>query len=214
MDYAQIPGFVVEDIVRLRRCIDHAAFPPRRTDDNLIVGSWNIRDFGAFHRAWTENSGSPKRNLRGLVLIAEIIQCFDVIALQEVKRNTTALRFLMQHLLGPHWAVMLTDVTVGSKGNAERLAYLYDTRRVTPSGLAGQIVLPPTPDGDPVEQFDRTPYMAGFQAGGERFTLLTVHIRYGSSASDRLPELQRFAQYTAGRSATGSAAGRAARNPT
>jgi endonuclease/exonuclease/phosphatase family metal-dependent hydrolase len=198
MDYAQIPSFVVEDIVRLRRCIDHVAFPPRRTDDNLIVGSWNIRDFGAFHRAWTENSGSPKRNLRGLVLIAEIIQCFDVIALQEVKRNTTALRFLMQHLLGPHWAVILTDVTAGSKGNAERLAYLYDTRRVTPSGLAGQIVLPPTLEGDPVEQFDRTPYMVGFRAGGERFTLLTVHIRYGSSPTDRLPELQQFARYTAG----------------
>jgi endonuclease/exonuclease/phosphatase family metal-dependent hydrolase len=198
MDYAQIPGFVIEDIVRLRRCIDHAEFPPRRTDDNLIVGSWNIRNFGAFHHAWTENSGSPKRNLRGLVLIAEIIQCFDVIALQEVKRNTAALRFLMQDLLGPQWAVILTDVTAGSKGNTERLAYLYDTRRVTPSGLAGQIVLPPAPDGDPVEQFDRTPYMAGFRAGGERFTLLTVHIRYGSSPPDRLPELQRFAQYTAG----------------
>ena len=146
----------------------------------------------------TTGPGSPKRNLRGLVLIAEIIRRFDVIALQEVKRDTTALRYLMEHLLGPQWALMLTDVTAGLKGNIERMAYLYDTRRVTPSGLSGQIVLPPTPDGGPVEQFDRTPYLVGFRVGSERFTLLTAHIRYGNTPDDRLPELERFARYTAG----------------
>jgi hypothetical protein len=88
-------------------------------------------------------------------------------------------------------------VTAGEKGNSERLAYVYDSRRVTPSGLAGEIVLPPTSDGNPEEQFDRTPYMAGFRACGEQFTLLTVHIRYGRSPSDRIPELRRFAHYTA-----------------
>ncbi len=87
MDCARIPGFVVGDTVRLQRCIDHAASPPGQADDNLIVGSWNIRDFGAFHSDWTENPCSPKRNFRGLVLIAQIIQCFDVIASQEVKRD-------------------------------------------------------------------------------------------------------------------------------
>ena len=104
---------------------------------------------------------------------------------------------MMEHLLGPHWAVMLSDVTAGAKGNVERLALLYDTRRVTPSGLSGQIVLPPAPEGHPVEQFDRTPYMVGFRAGREHFTLLTVHIRYGRSPEDRLPELRRFAHHTA-----------------
>lgn len=69
----------------------------------------------------------------------------------------------------------MSDVTAGDKGNTERSAYLFDTRRVTPSGLAGEIVLPPTPDGDPEEQFDRTPYLVGFVAGGERFALLTAH---------------------------------------
>lgn len=198
MNYAQAPAFVIEDIVRLRRCLDSSQIPPRRTDDNLVMGSWNIRNFGSFHPEWTENPGSPKRNLRGLVVIAEIIQRFDVIALQEVKRDTTALRFMMEHLLGPQWALMLTDVTAGSKGNIERLAYLYDTRRITPSGLSGQIVLPPMPEGNPVEQFDRTPYLVGFRAGSERFTLLTAHIRYGNTPDDRLPELKRFARYTAG----------------
>lgn len=197
MDYAHYPDFVVEDIVRLRRRLDAAGIPARRTDENLIVGTWNIREFGNFHPAWTENPGSPKRNLRGLAAIAEIVRRFDVIALQEVKRSTLALRHLMRSFLGPHWGVLLTDTSAGDKGKSERLAYLYDTRRVTPSGLSGQIVLPPTADGDPEEQFDRTPYLVGFRAGNEQFTLLTVHIRYGSTPTDRIPELRRFAHYVA-----------------
>lgn len=170
--------------------------PPRRTDANVIVGTWNLQKFGGLHPQWTENARTPKRNLRALALIAEVVRCFDVIALQEVLRETTALRCLMTDFLGPHWAVLLTDVSGGSKGNAERLAYLYDTRRVTLSGLAGEIVLPAAPAGLP-EQFDRTPYIAGFRAANEHFTLLTAHIRYGRIPADRLPELQRFAAYTA-----------------
>ncbi|NZA26491.1 endonuclease/exonuclease/phosphatase family protein [Luteimonas sp. SJ-92] len=196
MDHSQYSVAATEDLVRLRRRIARAGVPARRTDANVIVGTWNIQKFGGFHPAWAENPGSPKRNLRALALIAEIVRCFDVIALQEVQRETAALRHLMAEFLGPHWAVLLTDVTAGDKGNSERLAYLYDTRRVLPSGLSGEIVLPPAPAGLP-EQFDRTPYIAGFRAGGEHFTLLTAHIRYGELPADRLAELQRFAGHTA-----------------
>jgi endonuclease/exonuclease/phosphatase family metal-dependent hydrolase len=196
MNYTEYPDFVVEDIVRLRRRITQCGIPPRRTDANVIIGTWNIQRFGSFHNSWTENPDSPKRNLRCLALIAEIIQNYDVIALQEVLRDTSALRHLMEHFLGNHWAVLLTDVSGGDKGNTERLAYLYDTRRVTLSGLSGEVVLPPDDNGLP-EQFDRTPYMAGFRAGNEHFTLLTAHIRYGEMPEDRLPELQRFAEHTA-----------------
>jgi endonuclease/exonuclease/phosphatase family metal-dependent hydrolase len=197
MNYKDCPNFVVEDIVRLRRRLNEVNVPPRRTDHNFIVGTWNIRSLGSFFDKWTENPDSPKRNLRGLALIAEVIRRFDVVAVQEVKRDTTALRVLTDRFLSPHWSVMMSDVTAGDKGNTERCAYLYDTRRVTPSGLAGEIVLPPTPDGDPQEQFDRTPYLVGFAAGGERFALLTAHIRYGEDLSDRIPELRRLAHYTA-----------------
>lgn len=196
MDHSQYSAAAIADIVRLRRRIAAASLPPRRTDANVIVGTWNIQRFGGFHPHWTENPGSPKRNLRGLALIAEVVRCFDVIALQEVLRDTTALRYLIEEFLGPHWAVLLTDVSGGDKGNSERLAYLYDTRRVVLSGLAGEIVLPPAPDGLP-EQFDRTPYIAGFRAGNEHFTLLTAHIRYGAMSADRLPELKQLAAWTA-----------------
>ncbi|RTR01069.1 hypothetical protein [Halomonas nitroreducens] len=94
MIYPQYPAFVVEDIVRLRRRLAAARMPPRCTDDNFIVGTWNIRDFGGLFDDWTETSGSPKCNLRGLAIIAEVVRHFDVVALQEVKRQTTALRVL------------------------------------------------------------------------------------------------------------------------
>ena len=71
MHYAEYPRTVVEDIVRLRRRIKASGIPARRTDVNVIVGTWNIRKFGGFHNAWDENPGSPKRNLRGLAVIAE-----------------------------------------------------------------------------------------------------------------------------------------------
>ncbi|MEM1081147.1 MAG: endonuclease/exonuclease/phosphatase family protein [Pseudomonadota bacterium] len=197
MDYRNYPDFVAEDIIRLRRRLRQDNLPPRRTDHNFILGTWNIRSLGGYFDAWTENPDSPKRNLRGLAMIAEVIQHFDVVAIQEVKRETTALRLLAKEFLGPTWDVMMSDVTAGDKGNTERSAYLYDTRRVQPSGLAGEIVLPPTVDGDPQEQVDSTPYLVGFNAGGERFALLTAHIRYGEDLGDRIPELRRLAQYTA-----------------
>jgi endonuclease/exonuclease/phosphatase family metal-dependent hydrolase len=197
MDYREYPDFVVEDIVRLRRRLDQVDVPPRRTDHNFILGTWNIRSLGGYFNDWSENPASPKRNLRGLALIAEVIRRFDVVAIQEVRRDTSALRLLAERFLGPTWSVMMSDVTAGHRGNTERSAYLYDTRRVQPSGLAGEIVLPPTDDGDPQEQFDRTPYLVGFIAGGERFALLTAHIRYGEDLSARVPELRKLARYTA-----------------
>lgn len=102
MKYPQFPRHVVGDIVRLRRRLKLSGIPPKTTDTNLVVGTWNIQKLGGFYNDWNENSGSPKRNLHGLAIIAEIIKCFDVIALQEVLRDTSALRFVMDNFLGPH----------------------------------------------------------------------------------------------------------------
>lgn len=195
--HADYPADLCEDLVRLRRRIDRSGVPARRSDDNLLIATWNIRKLSAVHPEWTENSGSPKRNLRSLACLAEVIRRFDIVAVQEIMRDTTALRLLVDEFLGPDWGLVLSDVSAGAKGNSERLGYIYDRRRVAPSGLAGEIVLPPLGDLQPAEQFDRTPYVVGFRAGSERFSLLTVHIRYGKRATDRLPEIERFAEYTA-----------------
>lgn len=197
MDYASYPDFVVEDIIRLRRLLERIDFPVKTLDKNLIVGTWNIRAFGTIYPEWTENSESPKRNRRAMACIAEIVRRFDVIAIQEVKRDTEGIRSLVNDYLGEHWGLILSDVTAGSKGNTERFGFVFDKRRVQPSGLAGEIVLPPTANGTSIEQFDRTPYIVGFQAGSETFTLLTAHIRYGDVPEDRIPELSNLADFTA-----------------
>jgi exonuclease III len=132
-----------------------------------------------------------------MAYISEIVKQFDVIAIQEVKSDTFALRLLLDKFLGSDWGLIVSDVSAGSKGNAERLAFIYDKRRVTPSGLAGEIVLPPTDEGDPQQQFDRTPYIVGFESAKERFALLTAHIKYGKSPHDRLDEIKNLSEHIA-----------------
>jgi endonuclease/exonuclease/phosphatase family metal-dependent hydrolase len=189
MDYTEYPTAVAEDIVRLRRRFQRYNIPPRRTDYNLLVGTWNIRNFGGVNLSWEENGRSPVRNLRALAYIAETIRQFDVVAVQEVKRDTHGIRMLLDDFLGSDWGVLMSDVSGGSGGNSERLAYLYDRRRVLPSGLAGEIVLPPTREGNPTQQFVRTPYIVGFESGAVNFSLLTAHIKYGDKPRDRIEEL-------------------------
>ena len=188
---------IVEDVIRLRRRILKSGLPQKVLDENLLVGTWNLRGFSKIHPQWEENPGSPKRNLRAMVYISEIIRLFDVIAIQEVKRDTSGIRILVENFLGPDWGLMFSDVTAGDGGNAERLAYIYDKRRVQPSGLAGEIVLTPTQDGNPVTQFFRTPYIVGFKSSTESFALLTAHIKYGSSINDRIPEIKSLAEHIA-----------------
>lgn len=198
MDYSSFPAGVVEDIVRLRRRIEAARVPEKQVDYNLLIATWNIRNFGGVYGQFEENPDSPKRNLRALAYISEVIRRFDVIAVQEVKADTSGIRLLLRDFLGSDWGMIASDVTAGARGNLERLAFLYDKRRVQPSGLAGELVLPPVSSGDPQQQFDRTPYIVGFQSAHESFALLTAHIRYGAQPAERLPELQSFAQYVAG----------------
>ena len=59
MGHAQYSLSTTEDIVRLRRRIAQAGLPPRRTDTNVIVGTWNIQKFGGFHSDWVENPAAP-----------------------------------------------------------------------------------------------------------------------------------------------------------
>jgi len=116
--------------------------PPKKFDRNILIATWNIRAFGDLTRKWiSKGKDSPKRDLHSVLCIAEILSRFDVIAIQEVKSNIRALRDTMK-VLGNHWGLILTDVTRGDAGNGERMAYLFDTRRVQLSGLACELVVP------------------------------------------------------------------------
>lgn len=135
------PPAVQSDMDALRTYLGETV-PSKRLDENLLIATWNIRGFGSLTREWTATEHhSPKRDLRGLLAIGEIIRRFDVVAVQEVKGDLRALRDLLKWL-GPDWAFLMTDVTAGAPGNGERMAFLFDRRRLELSGLACELVVP------------------------------------------------------------------------
>jgi hypothetical protein len=62
---------------------------------------------------------SPIRDLSNVLVIAEIVRRFDVVAVHEVRRSAQAFLTMMT-ALGPNWAYLVTDVTDGRAGNNER----------------------------------------------------------------------------------------------
>jgi endonuclease/exonuclease/phosphatase family metal-dependent hydrolase len=192
-----VPGAVTDDVDRIRAAL--AAHIPAKASKNLLIGTWNLRAFGDLTHKWqSTQDDSPKRDWHALACIAEVVQRFDVTAVQETRRNTTALFALLHlHLLGPRYKVIASDVTEGGPGNGERLAYIYDAERVQPSGLVGELVLPAEASSD-VEQFARTPYAAGFVREATEFILTTVHVLWGKKPEDRIGELTAFAAWMRG----------------
>ena len=167
---------------------------PARTDTNLLVGTWNIRALGDLTAKWVAGpKDSRKRDWHAIACLAAVISRFDVVAVQESRRNPAALKRLLASL-GEDWRVIVSDVTEGNAGNGERIAFLYDSTRVQPAGLVGEIVLPPIGE-DPQRQFARTPYTASFTRAGVEFTLASLHILWGKNADERLPEVTSFAQW-------------------
>ena len=92
-----------------------------------MLATWNIREFD-----------SPKYGERvpeSYYYIAEIIERFDLVAVQEVNKNLKALYRLCE-LLAEGWKYLVTDTTEGTKGNSERMAFLYDSRKIRFGGLS------------------------------------------------------------------------------
>ena len=194
------PAVVRHDLAALRASLDLAGIPPKSLDRNVLVATWNIRGFGKVLDKWASAEGdSPRRNLGDVLCLAAIISRFDVVALQEVKRDLGGLRRLMQ-ALGPNWAWILTDITRGPAGNQERMAFVFDLRRVQPSGLAAELVVPIVAETSLTEvtmekQFARTPYAVSFESQGTTFTLVTLHVLWGDSAGHRVPEIREIARW-------------------
>ena len=192
------PTNVQCDLVRLGDALTNQI--PGKQDDNLLVATWNIRSFASLTRKWTASGNdSPKRDLRGLRAIIDILSRFDVIAVQELKGNLRALRDTMR-FLGDDWGFLMTDVTLGAGGNNERLAFLFDRTRLKPSGLAAELVVPAEQfdriDANALhEQFVRTPYAVSFQRGKTTFILVTLHVIFGDREADRLGELNAIAEW-------------------
>lgn len=164
----------IEGLLALRDLFAREGIPDRDLEDTLLLATWNIREF--------EDASFGRRLTESYYYIAEVVSRFDLVAVQEVRPNLAAFDRLLE-ILGSHWKYLVTDVTKGSAGNRERIAFLYDSRKLRLGGIAGEVVLPPI-DGRPVDQIARTPYVVGFKAGWTRFLLASVHILWGDDHAE------------------------------
>ena len=191
------------------------ALPAKDAEDHMLLGTWNIRDFG---KAENLRKGRGPRLPETHFYIAEVISRFDFVAVQEVNDLPEWARVM--RILGPDWDFIATDVTDPELGgNGERLTFVFDTRKVRFRHIAGEIVLPPdklvsenvVPEeddegasgevaGQPVgRQFARSPFVASFRSNWFKFDICTVHIYYGEEHGEKLrrrvAEIREIAEY-------------------
>lgn len=185
----------IENLTALRSQLDRSV-PPKDAEDNLLLASWNIRDFG---KRGTRRGWGP-RLPETWFYIAEIISRFDFVAVQEINEIQPEWEHVMD-ILGRAWRYIATDATdplIG--GNGERMSFVFDSRKVSFQSIAGEIVLPPSMliskaeieiQGKKVvagKQFRRTPFIASFQSSWFKFDICTVHLYYGADSGPQLEE--------------------------
>jgi endonuclease/exonuclease/phosphatase family metal-dependent hydrolase len=192
---SQPPASTREELSRLHRQLTRDV--PRKADRNLLIGTWNIREFGGLTDKWRSTArDTPKRDLHSLACITEIVSRFDVVAIQEAQKDLRAVRHMLK-ALGARWTVILTDPVEDDSGDNERLAFVFDRGRLEVSGLACELVVPLNWRKKGVRaisldrQFARTPYAVAFKRLGATFILVTLHVYWGSKSSQDIRERAR-----------------------
>jgi len=112
---------------------------PEQRAGSIVMMSWNIRKFGAF-----EENGTTKKSAGAFAMIERVCASADLIAVQEVQRDTSSLYTLRDRLraAGAAWDIVVSDVTgmaPGYKGMAERHAFLYRSDRIRRGDLASDL---------------------------------------------------------------------------
>lgn len=149
---------------------------PARGAGHLLLASWNIANLG---------DGAQIRTDRDIRIIAEMLSWFDLIAVQEVKEDLTDLFRVMAELPGSYDTVFSDEA-----GNNERMAFVFDSARVTRLQLAGEVAIPPASHRyikiEGSEQkfrgFDRNPYTVAFDCEGFVMTVANAHLYFGSGS--------------------------------
>jgi len=160
----------IENLLALRQGLQRE-IAVKKADNNLLVASWNIKEFGH----------TTQRLNESYHYIAEIIAAFDLVAVQEIKTGLKDLNIIMR-LLGPDWTYLINDITEGTDGNNERSGFVFNKKRVNFAGLAGEIVLwDDLTRNSTVKQLKRTPYITGFNAGWKTFAMINLHLQPGES---------------------------------
>lgn len=163
----------IEGLLRLRTTLD-AEVAGRRSESNLLIASWNIKELGH----------TTQRLPEAFFYLAEIIARLDLVIVQEIKSSMNDLEILMR-LLGDDWSYVVNDITEGNAGNSERSAYLLNKTRVEFAGLAGEIVLwDDLTANSSIKQLKRTPFITGFRAGWKTFAIVNLHLHPGGDSED------------------------------
>ncbi|RCV86936.1 helix-hairpin-helix domain-containing protein [Billgrantia montanilacus] len=151
---------------------------PLMSKGDIVICSWNIQNLG-----WNNNKRFDK--------VAHVANYCDFLAIQELM-NETALERLEQKVeatSGEAWSSMASHA-LGRSTYREHYAFLWRDSAVEYDSGAVVFI-------DHRDAFAREPYSAQFRSRrtGQAFAAATVHITYGSSIGDRLPEIEALADY-------------------
>lgn len=106
---------------------------PRRRSKSVVLGTFNIRKLGRV-------KGGP-HSPRAWDFLEIICKRFDLLAIQEVMDDLGGITELKERL-GNSFGMVVSDVTgvfPGVRGNAERLGFLFNWKRVPRTELASDI---------------------------------------------------------------------------
>lgn len=166
----------------------HAA--ESQAGQQLRIGFWNIRDLSISSRDSSE-----------LDQIASIAHSFDCLAICELN-DGSALDKLKTKLKarGGTWGRVQTAAKVGNTtSTAERYGFLYRSDKLTVRGTPR--VMPelsyPVAGETAFRTFDREPFASSFKTldGRFDFTVIVVHITWGSRAAYRIGEVKTLTNY-------------------
>jgi endonuclease/exonuclease/phosphatase family metal-dependent hydrolase len=176
------PGFAFDydlnaERARLRKHKKKRAIP-KRGQGRLLVATWNIANLGA-----------QDRRDQDLSIIAEIVSWFDIIAVQECRENFGDL-FDLHNKLPQSYRVIMSDAS----GNNERMAFFYDSKKLTMLEEIGEIAFPPSRCKSiklpginaQFSGFDRTPYLAAFAVGNTSLMFVNVHLFFGDEKAESI----------------------------
>ena len=168
----------------LDRWFEHRSVPVK-APGKLLLASWNIA-----------NLGEQKRSTKDLKMLAHLLSRFDLIAVQEIKDSLGHFAEVVELMDGDYdWVVNDTG------GNNERLGFIYNREKVILGRLFAEIAIPERDffKHDVVVSytkyrkqlvevyyqheftpFDRNPFIGTFKSGNLSFTLVNVHLYFGS----------------------------------
>lgn len=186
MNHGKMSADIARGLKELKRRIKKAKIPSSKLDESINIATWNIREFG-----------KKARKKASIHYIAEILGQFDLVAITELRDNLSDFNKVIK-ILGPYWRAVYSDYITDAGGNRERMAYLYDKRAVSFTGLASELDAPrkKNSEGEYVPEITwwRSPFIASFRAGSFDFILITAHIRWGSDEKDRIKPLKLLAE--------------------